>query len=297
MLKRLGIYCKEMFPIPMHLFLGFIVFFEIYLILLLNYGVTEFNIGIQEIIGSLTLFVFLFFLRIVDDFKDYETDMISHPERPLPSGRVKKKDLIVLGVFLLLVTATLNFIYMNNVIFFAIVILYGAFMSVWFCYSERLQKNFILMMFTHTPYLLFMNIYVISFTCIKYGLDAISYVTFFLAFTIYFIGFIRGIAREIKGPKNEIGTTSKFRSYKNYSLYVGILVFLDTITNIILLWNLNIISIGILIISLIWMLAKIKQFIKEPERFKIFDKAIVYVLVQESVMILSGVIYLLIGKI
>lgn len=280
MLKRLGIYCKEMFPILINLSIGIVVFFEIYFVLLLNYGVTQFNINIQEFIGGLTLFAYLFLLRIVDDFKDYKTDKILFPERPLPSGRVKKKDLIILGIFILLLITVLNIVFMNNIIFFLFVFLYGVFMSLLFCYSEKLKKNFILMMFTHTPFLILMNLYVISFTCIKYGLEAITHITFFISFTIYFIGFIRGIAKEVKGAQN--------------TLYLGMFAVLDTIINIILLWNLNIILVGILIINLIWFLVKVKQFAKNSESFKMLNKAVIYVLIQESTMILSVVWYLLI---
>ena len=51
------------------------------------------NVGIQEIVGCITIFTFLLSLRIADDFKDYKTDIKLFPDRPLPSGRVKKTDL------------------------------------------------------------------------------------------------------------------------------------------------------------------------------------------------------------
>ena len=85
MLKRLHIYFKEMYPIIPRFALGLIVFFEIYFIILLNNGITSFNIGIQEIVGSYTIFAFLMWLRIADDFKDYETDKKLFAARPLPS--------------------------------------------------------------------------------------------------------------------------------------------------------------------------------------------------------------------
>ena len=92
MLKRLHIYFKERYPLIPRLMLGFIVFLEIYFIVLLNNDVTDFNFGIQEIIGGFTVFAFLLWLRVADDFKDFETDKKLFPERPLPSGRTEKKD-------------------------------------------------------------------------------------------------------------------------------------------------------------------------------------------------------------
>ena len=61
----------------------------------LNNNVTDFSIGVQEIVGAYTVFAFLMWLRIADDLKDYETDMRLFPDRPLPSGRVTKKDIVI----------------------------------------------------------------------------------------------------------------------------------------------------------------------------------------------------------
>jgi hypothetical protein len=72
MLKRLNIYFKEMYPIIPRLLLGIMVFLEIYFIVLCNSGITDFNIGISEIVCGFTIFSFLAWLRIADDFKDYE---------------------------------------------------------------------------------------------------------------------------------------------------------------------------------------------------------------------------------
>ena len=92
MLKRLYIYYKERYPIFLRLLLGLIVFGEIYFIVLLNQGVTHFNIGVQEIIGSYTVFAFLLWLRVADDLKDHRTDKILFPDRPLAAGKTKIED-------------------------------------------------------------------------------------------------------------------------------------------------------------------------------------------------------------
>ena len=73
-LKRLNIYQKEMYPIIPRLLLGYLVFGEIYFIILLNHGITDIKLGIPEIVCGFTVFSFLFWLRIADDFKDYELD-------------------------------------------------------------------------------------------------------------------------------------------------------------------------------------------------------------------------------
>ena len=99
MLKRLNIYCREMYPILPRLGLGYLIAGEIYFIVLLNHGVTWSEIwpsicarhGIQELILGFTVFCFLFWLRIADDFKDYELDCRLFAHRPLPSRRQTRR--------------------------------------------------------------------------------------------------------------------------------------------------------------------------------------------------------------
>ena len=291
MLKRWFIYCKEMFNLWFSAILSILAFFEIYFLLLLNYGIVDFSIGIQEIVGCLTIFSFLFLLRIVDDFKDYNADLKEHPERPLPSGRVTKKDLIILLILILLVTLILNLIYMNNIIFLLAVILYGTFMSIWYCYSKVLKKNFIFMMFTHTPYLSLMSVYVISFTLIKYDLENITYITILLSFTIYFIGFLRGVSRKIEIAKSKISKFNnlQIKKYKKYAIFVVVLAFFNTVMHITLLWNINTFPILFLIINLIYFLVKTYHFLKTnlSKEINMLNKTLTYICVQEGIVLLS----------
>ena len=141
MLKRLHIYFKERYPIIPRLLLGFIVFGEIHFIVLLNEGVTKFNIGIQEFVGSFTVFSFLLWLRIADDLKDFETDKRLFPDRPLPSGRVYKKDVMIICTIVEAITVILNVLFMNNLLFFVILYVYGYLMSKWFFKKAKIQPT------------------------------------------------------------------------------------------------------------------------------------------------------------
>ena len=113
MCRRLSIYFKEMYPILPRFILGLIIFGEIHFIILLNAGVRDFKLGLQEFIGGFTVFSFLLWLRIADDFKDYELDCRLFAHRPLPSGRVHKKDLAVFVTILITVTVLLNLFFFN----------------------------------------------------------------------------------------------------------------------------------------------------------------------------------------
>lgn len=299
MLKRLHIYFKEMYPIIPRFLLGLIVFGEIYFIVLLNNGITKFNITIQEFIGGFTVFSFLLWLRIADDFKDYELDCRLFSSRPLPSGRVKKSDLAIFVSLLITATVVLNVMFMNNFWFFLFLYVYGTLMSLWFFSKKKIQKSLPLALVTHNPVQMIMNVYIISFTCIKYGLSAWTLTNFLAAWTLYFPALIWEVSRKIRAPKDETEyvTYSKLFGYKKSTVFVLVLTWVDILTNVLLVWNLNKISVAALLINTTWMTVKFMQFIKEPTHFKIVDKVERYTYIQETMMLLTVVIYLIFGKI
>lgn len=299
MIGRLNIYYKERYPIIPRILLGLIVFCEIYFIVLLNQGVTNFNIGLQEFIGSYTLFAFLLWLRVADDLKDFETDKKLFPDRPLPSGRVKARDVVVSCAIFQIIALVLNIIYMPNKLFCIILYVYGYLMSKWFFKKKKIQPSLPLALITHNPVQLFMNLYIISFTVIKYHLDFVNLTTIMTLFTLYFPALIWEVSRKIRNPKNEndYTTYSKLFGYKRATRFVLIVTIMDIITNFILVWNLSKLSVLVLFILVSWMTYKFIEFIMDPTKYEIVDKVERYTYLQESTMLLTVVIYLLIGKI
>lgn len=299
MLKRLNIYFKEMYPIIPRLALGFMVFLEIYFIVLLNSGVTQFQLGIQEIVCGFTVFSFLCWLRIADDFKDYELDCRLFAHRPLPSGRVKKKDLAIFVSILIVVTLLLNLIFMNNFLFCLFLYTYGSLMAIWFFQKHKIQKSLPLALVTHNPVQMIMNIYIISFTVIKYDIAPFSLTNILAAFTLYFPALIWEITRKIRALQDETEyvTYSKLFGYRKSTNFALLVTLIDIVTNFILVWNLNKISVALLALNVGWMTFKFKQFKKDPTRFKLVTVVEKYTYIQESIMILTIVAYLIFGKI
>ena len=299
MIKRLNIYFNEMYPILPRLLLAIIVFCEIYFIILLNNGITDFDIGIQEIIGGFTIFGFLMWLRIADDFKDYETDKKLFPKRALPSGKVKKSDLMLICLFIEIVIIILNFLFMNNLIFFLVLYLYGFLMSEWFFQKSKIQPSLPLALITHNPVQMFVNLYIISFTCIKYNLKFITLTNILALWTLYFPALIWEVSRKIKSPEeeNDYTTYSKLFGYKKSIKFVFLLTWIDILTNVLLVINLNKISVILLLLNVLWMSKKFIDYMKNPTFFKIVDKVEKYTFVQETLMLITVAMYLIMGKI
>ena len=302
MLKRLHIYFKERYPIIPRLILGVIVFLEIHFIILLNQGVTkdQFKIGIQEFVGAFTVFAFLLWLRIADDLKDFETDKKLFPDRPLPSGRVFKKDVMVACVIVQAITVALNVIFMwKNIIFFIVLYIYGYLMSKWFFKKAKIQPSLPLALVTHNPVQAVINLYIIAFTVQKYGLRPFTLTNIMALWTLYFPALIWEVSRKIKAPKdeNDYTTYSKLFGYKKATRFVLILTIMDIITNFILVWNLNKISVGVLGLLVSWMTWKFIQFIRNPERFTLVNKVELYTYLQESTMLITIAAFLIFGKV
>lgn len=294
-LKRLNCYFKEMYPIIPRLILGYLIAMEIYFIVLLNQGVTNFNIGVEELVLGFTVFSFLCWLRIADDFKDYEHDCRLFPHRPLPSGRVTKKDLKIFVSILITITICLNFIFMRNFIFCVILYTYGSLMAVWFFQKHKIQTSLPKALITHNPVQMIMNIYILSFVIMKYNLEIFTLQNIMAVFTLYFPALIWEVSRKIRAPKDETEYTtySKLFGYKKATDFVFLVTWLDIITNFILVWNLSKISVLALLINVLWMSYKFIQFKKDPEKFRVVEKVEQYTYIQESLMIFTVVVYLL----
>ena len=301
MLKRLWAYLKEMYPVLPRLAVAAGVFFGIYLLILLNYGVTALSVGLPEITGVFTIFCFLLSLRIADDFKDYETDKELPPpycQRPLPSGRVYKKDLLVMLVVLDAIALALNILFMNNFWFFLAMCLYGALTYFWFFQRTRMQKSLPMALVSHNPVQLFVNAYVASFTCIKYGLDWRSWVVALAVLALYLPGLTWEVGRKIKAPEeeNEYTTYSKLFGYKKASYFVLIVILVTIAINAILIAGLDRVAVAVLALLALWVAGRFIRFIKDPTRSKIIDTVMAYTYVQEAIVLLAALLYLWVGK-
>ena len=290
MLKRWYVYYKERYPIIPRIILGIILFLEIHFIILLNMGVTwnDIHLGAQEATGAFTCFAFLLWLRVADDLKDFETDKKLFPDRPLPSGRVFKKDVVISCSIVQAIAIGLNIAFMReNLIFLAILYFYGFLMSKWFFKKKKIQPSLPLALITHNPVQAFINLYIIAFTIQKYNLPAFSLTN------------IWEVSRKIKAPKdeNDYTTYSKLFGYKKSTRFVLILTICDIITNFILVWNLNKISVAVLALLVSWMTWKFVQFMKDPEKFTLVTKVELYTYLQESTMLLTIACFIIFGKI
>lgn len=289
MFKRLAIYFKEMYPPLSRLFVALLIFLQVYFLLLLNHGIGTFHFSHREAIGVVTIFVFLLLLRIADDFKDYKTDQVNFPHRALPSGKVKKSDLIYVIVLAIAVVFILNLFFMPNILWFLILFTYGALMSVWFFQRHRIQSNLIMALITHNPVQFVLNFYVISFVVETYSLPFLSWQSILVTFTMYFPVLAWEVSRKIRAPEAETQYTtySKVMGVKGSTRVVVIAVVLDLLTNVILLWHINLPFAILMVLNGLYQLWKTKQFVRSPQSFDYGEMMEAYIYRTEVAVVLG----------
>lgn len=298
MVGRWWTYLAEMFPLISRALVAAILFFEIYFILLLNYGVTDFRLGVQEAVGTWTVFAFLLMLRIADDLKDQAVDGALFAHRPLPSGRVTVRDLRILLWSIVGLTTVLNVAFMNNLAFFLVLYGYGTAMSVWFFARAKIQPNLFLALITHNPVMMILNLYIISFGVLKYDLAPFTLTTFLLAWTMYFPSLIWEVARKIRSPRNETEyvTYSKLWGHRKAAYFVLAIILLDVLTNLTLVFAVSRLAIIPLVINVAWITWTIVRWVREPEGFVLGRRVDRYTYLVEGLMVVAVGVFLTVGR-
>ena len=299
MFKRIRIYLKEMYPFWSRWLVAFGLFFTIYFLIIALSGVKNFHIGGQEFIAVLAIFTFLMSLRIADEFKDYDTDKKNFPERPLPSGRVKKSDLITLLLTFQIPTIVLNLVFMNNLCWFLGLWTYGIVMSFWFFAKKWIKPNLILALITHNPVTLLLNLYLVSFICTKYNLDMFTPNIILVAVALYLPGLVYEIGRKVRAPRKETAykTYSKIIGYKPAIWLVVVLKFICTAINTVLVASLSIVVLIGLWLLFAYVLNESWHLTQDPKRTPFIKVVTAFIYCEQALLMIAALMFIWTGRI
>ncbi|MBM3268122.1 MAG: UbiA family prenyltransferase [Candidatus Sericytochromatia bacterium] len=160
---RLWGYVVEMYPLHVNVPYSFVLFFGYYLLLQAIYGMAPLRFTRESLLGALTLACFTLLLRVFDEFKDYEHDVKLFPHRPLPSGRVTKADLTVLGWTLAAVMTALNALLGGKALAgYALLMAFALLMLKFFFLPDLHRRSLLLTLCTHNPVAVFTHLYVLG---------------------------------------------------------------------------------------------------------------------------------------
>ena len=211
MMRRLKIYFEEMMPLQ-QTSSGIILAISFFMALARSNNV-QLSVTTPMITAAVSLCLFMILIRIMDEYKDYEDDLINYPERPLPSGRVLFKDLKVLSFFV--VTAILALNTYNSSIFAAACVVFGfsVLMLKWFFMEAKIRSSLPLALITHHPIVYLYFIYLFVAFRVSYPSAEFSSLYLMIPFATGFTNW--EISRKIRAPKDE-------DSYTTYSQILGL---------------------------------------------------------------------------
>lgn len=295
MINRIRIYLREMYPFWSRLLVASSLFLAVYLLVVVIGDVKNITIGYQEAIVILTVFTLLLSLRIADEFKDYDTDKINFPKRPLPSGRVYKKDLIILLLTFQIPTIILNILFMNNTGWFIGLWIYGLLMSFWFFIPKIIKHNLILALITHNPIQIVLMAYIVTFITNKYNIALTSYDAILIVIALYLPALIYEIGRKIRAPKKETvyTTYSKIMGYKTAVNLMIFLYFINTLINSYLLSYITIWALVPLWLLFIYSLVRSINFMKNPNKHLYDDIMKFFIYAEQTTLLVITLGYLL----
>jgi 4-hydroxybenzoate polyprenyltransferase len=214
---RIWIYLIEMHP-PRNFILGVIFFMSAWCgISLLCHSEKEKLMPPTSIFvsGALTITLMLLLLRIMDELKDLETDLLHFPHRPVPRGAVYASDLKILGLFIAVVLVFLNLFFSHAMLIFLSMFCYACLMYKYFFLKNIISRNILFALLTHNPisYLLFLYV---AFIYRNNMASRVHYGQIFLLGGVFFcFSMSWEIARKIRHRENET-------VYQTYSRVMGI---------------------------------------------------------------------------
>jgi 4-hydroxybenzoate polyprenyltransferase len=144
------LFVKERFPILSHVTLILFVFAANGLVALESLYL-NLLVGRREILGLIVVVLLFFHLRIFDEVKDYDTDVIVHPERPLARGLISLKEARIVAFSIIVIELVLSlFISRSALIGIVCAILYSLLMYKEFFMKDWLRKRLIPYALTHS---------------------------------------------------------------------------------------------------------------------------------------------------
>jgi 4-hydroxybenzoate polyprenyltransferase len=212
--KRIIAWMNERFP-----FANALLFFVVYLTsasVARSVSEQEIHFSLMDVLVCLITWSFFLVIRIFDEHKDYEQDVINHPQRVLQSGLITLSHLKVLA-FISVAAQLLFSVYSDGftlgsatlswLILFGYLCLMGA---EFFC-GEWLEKRLALYAFTH---MMIMPLIVFWLANLAVPSETLTHVLTTPLFIMMLLAFVSGfcfeIARKTRGPEEERDTVDSY---------------------------------------------------------------------------------------
>lgn len=119
----------------------------------------------EPLVGALSTLLLVYLLRVFDEIKDYPTDKVNFPDRPLVKGVVSRRDINILVAVLIGVIFLLQIPFLGRPVIpaFLIVFAFCLLMFKWFFAEKAIRRSLPLALITHNPVVYLLQLYTLSF--------------------------------------------------------------------------------------------------------------------------------------
>jgi len=158
--KKVWDFCKDIYDPWVHLYFAANWYFALYGLLGITHD-AQYLLTLSPLKVVLSIFLILFYLRIVDEIKDFEYDKKFNPDRPLVKGTVTKKELHIYLLITVILTALLNFQLGISVLFFLLLeFIYGYVLILIEKRNKIIRENMMINLFITYPVNILISIYI-----------------------------------------------------------------------------------------------------------------------------------------
>lgn len=156
------------------------------------------------LISVSALFLFLFRLRIFDEFKDYEHDIKHYSDRPVPRGLISKKELGCVLIPVIFFEFLIAFVFgQSAIILFIISFLYSLLMFKEFFIKDWIKKHFTVYIASHEILIFPLFFYICALNGFKLTLINSSFFWLLVLYVGAFM-FLLEVARKVRSKDSEI---------------------------------------------------------------------------------------------
>jgi len=160
-MKRMSLYLKEMYPLPLGLFSSALLYLSFVTFLRRIHAVWAPIFSYYTVVGIWSVFSLMLILRLMDELKDKEIDRQLFSDRPLPSGKVLESD-IWFSLILVIVLYLFANIWVGQTFWMALFVLgYAGLMFRYFFIPNILRRYLLLNVATHNPIIPIMFFYIL----------------------------------------------------------------------------------------------------------------------------------------
>lgn len=211
---RIVAWMNERFP-----FANALLFFILYLISAAVARTAldqEIKVSLFDLLNCFIIWSLFLVIRIFDEHKDYDLDVLNHPQRVLQSGLITLNNLKVLAAISIVIQATYSF-YLDNytlgsaTISWLIMFGYLCLMGVEFFCGEWLEKRLTLYALSHMMIMPLIVFWLANIATPSADISNVLTPSLYIMMLLAFVsGFCFEIARKTRGPEEERETVDSY---------------------------------------------------------------------------------------